>query len=334
MGARSPDFIVPPCLQIAVMVPCYNEAGAIGKVVADFHHALPQATVYVYDNNSNDTSCGEASAAGAIVRSEHHQGKGFVVRRMFADVDADIYLMVDGDDTYEPTAAPAMIQCLVANNLDMVIGARIGSGEGRYRPGHVLGNRLLSGLVRILFADEFTDMLSGYRVFSRRFVKSFPLLSGGFEIETELTIHALELQMPIAEVSTTYRERAAGTVSKLRTFSDGARILWFILELLKQERPMRTFGLIGLALVLVAVMIAYPLLGEFLRTGLVPRFPTAILSVGLVLLGFLSIACGFILDTVTRGRQEAKRMCYLSIPSTSTRLEICRASVEPTTAQP
>jgi len=318
---KPPDAILPAALRIAVLVPCYNEAGAIGKVVADFRRALPQATVFVYDNNSTDGSIAEAKATGAVVRSERRQGKGFVVRRMFADIEADIYVMVDGDDTYEPEAAPGMIRRLIADNLDMVNGERVGNDARAYRCGHVMGNRLLTGLVRLLFADEFRDMLSGYRVFSRRFVKSFPLLSGGFEIETELTVHALELQMPTAEEPAPYRERAAGTASKLRTYSDGIRILWLILKLLKQERPMRTFGWIGLALVLVSLVIAYPLLDEYLRTGLVPRFPTAILTTGLAVSGFLSITCGLILDTVTRGRQEAKRMRYLEIPSVAARLE-------------
>ncbi len=322
IDVKPPNATLPSVFRIAVLVPCYNESSAIGKVVADFHRSLPHAIVYVYDNNSTDGSIAEAEAAGAVVRRERRQGKGFVVRRMFADVEADIYLMVDGDDTYEPEAAPGMIRRLIAENLDMVNGERVGNDAGAYRRGHVLGNRLLTGLVRLLFADEFRDMLSGYRVFSRRFVKSFPLLSGGFEIETELTVHALELQMPTAEEPAPYRERAAGTASKLRTYSDGMRILWLIVKLLKQERPMRTFGLIGLAMVLVSVAVAYPLLDEYLRTGLVPRFPTAILSTGLAVSGFLSITCGLILDTVTRGRQEAKRMRYLEIPSVAARLEL------------
>lgn len=312
---------IPDELTIAVLVPCYNESGAIGKVVGDFRRNLPHATIYVYDNNSTDGSITEARNSGAVTRTELRQGKGFVVRRMFADVDADIYLLVDGDDTYEADAAPRLIGRLVAENLDMVNGMRVTSQAQAYRPGHVIGNRLLTGLVRLLFADEFRDLLSGYRVFSRRFVKSFPILSGGFEIETELTVHALELGMPVAEELTQYRERAAGTQSKLRTYSDGARILWLILKLLKQERPMRTFGLLGIALLLISIALAQPLLNEYLRTGLVPRFPTAILSTGLALTGFLSITCGLILDTVTRGRQEAKRMRYLQIPSIAARLQ-------------
>lgn len=320
------DLTLPSVLRIAVLVPCHNEAGAIGKVVSDFRRVLPQATVYVYDNNSSDGSIAEAAAAGAVVRKERRQGKGYVVRRMFADIEADIYVMVDGDDTYDPGAAPGMILRLIRDNLDMVNGERVGNEAGAYRTGHVLGNRILTGLVRLLFSDEFRDMLSGYRVFSRRFVKSFPILSGGFEIETELTIHALELQMPTAEEPARYRERAAGTTSKLRTYSDGIRILWMIIKLLKQERPMRTFGFAGLALLLLSLALAYPLLDEYLRTGLVPRFPTAILSTGLAVSGFLSLTCGLILDTVTRGRHEAKRMCYLQISSVASQFE----SNEPT----
>lgn len=302
-------------LKLAVLIPCYNEAGAIAKVVRDFRRVLPDAIVYVYDNNSTDGSREVALAAGAEVREESRQGKGFVVRRMFADVEADIYVMIDGDDTYDPEAASDMIDLLIRDNLDMVSGARVEMERGAYRRGHVLGNRLLSGLVRVLFADELRDMLSGYRVFSRRFVKSFPLLSGGFEIETELTVHALELQMPIAEHTVHYRERPLGTHSKLRTYADGTRILLLILQLLKQEKPLRTFGTLGIVFVVVAILVSSPLIDEYLRTGLVPRFPTAILSTGLALTGFLSIACGFILDTVTRGRQEAKRMRYLALPS-------------------
>jgi len=302
-------------LTVAVVIPCYNEAGAIGKVVADFHRALPYATVYVYDNNSTDTSAECARAAGAELRRERRQGKGFVVRRMFADIEADIYVMVDGDDTYDADMAPTLVDLLVNDNLDMVSVERVGHEKGAYRRGHLLGNRLLTGLVRLLFAAGPRDMLSGYRVLSRRFVKSFPVLSGGFEIETELTVHALELQMPIAEEAGPYKERPPGTQSKLRTYSDGLRILLLILKLLKQEKPLRAFGVLGLALVLISIILALPLIDEYLLTGLVPRFPTAILSTGLALTGFLSLTCGFILDTVTRGRQEAKRMRYLELPS-------------------
>ncbi len=316
---RSPRDL-PSALSVAVVIPCYNEAGAIGKVVADFRAALPEAIVYVYDNNSVDTSVSEALAAGAQVRFERRQGKGFVVRRMLADIDADVYVMVDGDDTYDATVARRLVARLIADNLDMVNGARVSDGAGAYRRGHVLGNRLLTGLVRVLFGDEFRDMLSGYRVFSRRFVKSFPQSACGFEIETELTVHALELQMPIAEEPTAYRERPAGTASKLRTYSDGLRILTHILQLLKQERPLATFSVAGAGLLILSVGLAIPIFFEFFETGLVPRFPTAILSTGLGLVAVVSFACGLILDTVTRGRQEAKRMRYLAIPSTLARL--------------
>jgi glycosyltransferase involved in cell wall biosynthesis len=315
---------------MAVVIPCYNEGGAIGKVVGDFRRALPAADIFVYDNNSVDGSAAEARGAGAQVRCERRQGKGFVVRRMLADVDADLYVMVDGDDTYDAAAAPRLVARLIDDNLDMVNAARVNGGAAAYRPGHQFGNRLLTGLVRTLFGSEFGDMLSGYRVFSRRFVKSFPQASGGFEIETELTIHALELQMPTAEVPADYRERAAGTASKLRTFSDGLRILLTIGQLLKQERPLKTFSIVGAVFLLLALVLSAPLLVEYLATGLVPRFPTAILSTGLVMIAFLSFTCGLILDTVTRGRQEAKRMRYLAIPSVLSRL----AEVAPRSGHP
>jgi len=301
-------------LRIAVLIPCYNEAVAIEKVIGDFSRALPMATVYVYDNNSTDDTVQIATAAGAVVRHEPRQGKGFVVRRMFADIDADIYVMVDGDDTYDAGAVSELIALMTAQGLDMVNGARQEIEDAAYRAGHKFGNWLLSIIVRKVFGDEFRDMLSGFRVFSRRFVKSFPVMSGGFEIETELTIHALELEMPTAECITAFKDRPAGSASKLKTFSDGFRILWTIVKLLKQERPVLAFGLSGLILAVVSLVLAYPIFVTFLQTGLVPRFPTAILSTGLMLLAFLSLVCGLILDTVTRGRKEAKRMRYLSEP--------------------
>ncbi len=302
-------------LEIAVIIPCFNEAAAIADVIAGFRQSLPSASIYVYDNNSSDDTAATARAAGAIVRSERRQGKGYVVRRMFADIDADVYVMIDGDDTYDSSVADQLVRTHLRDNLDMVNGARVEREAGAYRPGHKFGNRLLTGLVRKLFGDQFKDMLSGYRVFSRRFVKSFPQSSGGFEIETELTIHALELEMPVTEVEVPFKDRGDGSESKLNTFSDGFRILFTIGKMLQQERPLMTFAGIGFALVLLALVLIYPIFITYIETGLVPRFPTAILSTGLSLLGFLSITAGLILDTVTRGRQEAKRMRYLEIPS-------------------
>ncbi|MEO1595793.1 MAG: glycosyltransferase family 2 protein [Pseudomonadota bacterium] len=299
---------------IAVLVPCYNEAATIGKVVADFRTALPHATIYVYDNNSSDDTREIASAAGAVVRTETRQGKGHVVRRMFADVEADVYVLVDGDDTYDAPAAPKLVDRLVDEGLDMVTGTRAASSQAAYRTGHRFGNRLLTGLVAFSFGSEVSDMLSGYRVLSRRFVKSFPLLSGGFEIETEMTVHALELGMPQAEVTTDYKERPEGSESKLNTYGDGLKILVTIVRMLKEERPLAFFGSMFALLAAVAILLAIPIVITFINTGEVPRFPTAILATGMMLLAFLSLACGLILATVTRGRQELKRLRYLQIP--------------------
>jgi len=304
---------------IAVLVPCYNEARTIGQVVTDIRDALPGASVYVYDNNSMDDTADIARAHGALVRDEPLQGKGNTVRRMFADIEADVYVLIDGDDTYEAASAPRMVRKLIESNLDMVNAARVHSDSAAYRPGHRLGNIVLTGIVRLIFSDRFKDMLSGYRVFSRRFVKSFPTLSKGFEIETELTIHALELRMPVAEVETFYKERPAGSVSKLKTYTDGIRILRMILVLIKEEKPLAFFSTLFVILASVSVMLAIPVIGTFLETGLVPRFPTAILSTGLMLLAFLSLTSGLILDTVTRGRKELKRLHYLSIPAVGSR---------------
>lgn len=298
-----------------MLIPCFNEAVAIGKVVRDFRAALPGAAIYVYDNNSRDGTAEAARSAGAVVRSEPLQGKGNVVRRMFADVEADIYVLVDGDDTYDAAASPAMVKLLVENRLDMVNGARASMVAAAYRPGHRFGNAMLTGIVARIFGNRVSDMLSGYRVFSRRFVKSFPALAAGFETETEFTVHALELKMPIGEVQTAYKERPAGSTSKLSTWRDGFRILRTILVLVKEERPLPFFALIGTALLVLGVGLSIPVVIDYLRTGLVPRLPTALLSTGLVLLSFLSFACGLILDTVTRGRKEAKRMAYLAIPA-------------------
>ena len=300
---------------IAVLIPCYNEETAVPQVVADFRRVLPEAKIYVYDNNSKDRTVAVAKAAGAITRSEPLQGKGNVVRRMFADIEADIYVLVDGDATYHAESAPAMIAALVEGQLDMVNGARKTEIVEAYRPGHRFGNWLLTSMVSWIFGNRFSDMLSGYRVFSRRYVKSFPALAAGFETETELTVHALELRMPIAEITTPYKDRPPGSLSKLSTFRDGFRILWTILVLVKEERPMQFFSLLALALSVVATLLIIPIALHYLHTGLVPRLPTAVLSMGLLILAFLAFTCGLILDTVTRGRREMKRMRYLNIPA-------------------
>jgi glycosyltransferase involved in cell wall biosynthesis len=301
--------------RVAVIIPCYNEAVAIGRTVADFRAALPQADIYVYDNNSSDDTIAVARAAGAIVRTERQQGKGAVVRRMFSDVDADIYVMTDGDATYDAAAAPAMIQRMLTEQMDMVVGARASEVQAAYRPGHRFGNHLLTSCVTYLFGRTFSDILSGYRVFSRRFVKTFPTLSPGFEIETEITVHALELKMPVGEVVTAYAARPEGSTSKLSTYRDGWRILRLIMELFRQERPVQLYGSMAGILSAAAVLLSIPLVVTYLHTGLVPRVPTAILCTGLGLLAVLSSMCGLILDTVTRGRREMKRLAYLAMPA-------------------
>ncbi len=300
-------------LDVAVLVPCYNEERAIAKVVGDFRAALPGATVYVYDNNSSDGTAAAAKTAGAVVRRETHQGKGHVVRRMFNDIEADVYVLVDGNATYDAPSAAPMIDKLVEERLDMVVATRVDQDEGAYRLGHRTGNRLLTGFVAHIFGRAFTDILSGYRVFSRRFVKSFPILSGGFEIETELTVHALELELPVCEVATPYYSRPAGSASKLSTWQDCFRILWTVLKLYRAERPLSLFGSLGLAFAIMAIGLAIPIFITYVQEGLVPRLPTAVLSTGLMLLAFLSLAVGLILDTVTRGRREAKLIAYLAL---------------------
>ena len=303
-------------MKIAVLIPCYNEEKAIGMVVRNFRAALPDAEIYVYDNNSSDRTVAEARGAGAIVRSEPLRGKGNVVRRMFADIEADIYVMTDGDETYHAPSAPIMIQRLVDENLDMVVGCRLQTDvTDAFRAGHHFGNRLLTGAVRKIFGNRFRDMLSGYRVFSRRFVKSFPAISTGFETETELAVHALSLRMPVAEIETPYGVRPVGSTSKLRTYQDGLRILWMIVVLFKEERPLPFFLIIFGLLALLSFFLGLPLVITFMETGLVPRLPTALLATGVMLLAFLSLASGFILDTVTRGRREMKRLIYLALPA-------------------
>jgi glycosyltransferase involved in cell wall biosynthesis len=298
---------------VAVLVPCYNEERAVAKVVADFRAALPDAALYVYDNNSTDGTVAAAEKAGAAVRHEIYQGKGHVVRRMFNDVEADVYVLVDGDATYDAASARAMVTKLVDERLDMVVATRVDRDPAAFRPGHRLGNRLLTGFVAHVFGRSITDMLSGYRVFSRRFVKSFPVLSGGFEIETELTVHALELELPVGEIATPYFSRTSGSVSKLSTWSDGFRILWTVFRLYRAERPLSLFGGMGVALAIVSIGLAIPIFITYVQEGLVPRLPTAVLSTGLMLLAFLCFACGLILDTVTRGRRELKLLAYLAL---------------------
>jgi glycosyltransferase involved in cell wall biosynthesis len=298
--------------RIAVIVPCYNEALTIAAVVQRAKAALPDATVYVYDNNSKDDTASVARAAGAVVATERSQGKGNVVRRMFADIDADIYVMVDGDNTYDLEAAPALIAAMHEQTLDFVNGARIDTQASAYRAGHRFGNRLLSGLVQKIFGHQFSDMLSGYKIFSRRFVKSFPAESQGFEIETELTIHALELRMPCSEMPTAYGVRPEGSSSKLSTYRDGMRILSLIARLVKDERPFQMFGTIALGFALASLWFGIPVVIEFAGTGLVPRLPTAVLATGLMLVGVMGFSIGLVLDTVTKARRETKRLAYLS----------------------
>jgi glycosyltransferase involved in cell wall biosynthesis len=300
-GAQAQDAV-----RVAVLIPCYNEETAIGKTVADFRAALPNAVIYVYDNNSTDRTMQTARAAGAFVRRETHQGKGNVVRRMFADVDADIYVLVDGDATYDAPSAPAMINDLIENHRDMVVAARVDREDAAYRRGHRTGNWLLTSFVASVFGKSFTDILSGYRVFSRRFVKSFPVLSGGFEIETELTVHSLELDLPVGEIRTPYYARPDGSESKLNTWRDGFRILWTIFRLYRSERPLNFFSAIGASLAIAAIGIAIPIFVTYFETGAVPRLPTAVLSTGLMVVAVLSFLAGLILDTVTRGRREIK----------------------------
>lgn len=301
-------------LRIAVLVPCYNEEAAVAAVVAEFRKAVPTAIIYVYDNNSKDRTVEVARKAGAEVRSETHQGKGHVVRRMFADIDADVYVLVDGDATYDAPSAPAMIEKLLAEHLDMVVGLRVDQSVAAYRPGHRAGNWMLTSFLASVFGEAFKDILSGFRVFSRRFVKSFPVLSDGFEIETELSVHALELALPVAEVPTPYYARPEGSFSKLNTWRDGLRILATIVRLYRSEKPLRFFTAIGVFLILVSVGLAIPIVITYVEEGVVPRLPTAVLSTGLMIVAMLAISSGLVLDTVTRGRREMKLLAYLSQP--------------------
>jgi glycosyltransferase involved in cell wall biosynthesis len=300
-------------LRVAVLIPCFNEAVAIGKVVTDFRTSLPDARIYVCDNNSSDDTVAAARTAGAVVRSETLQGKGHVIRRMFADIEADIYVLVDGDDTYDARAAPDMVNLLLENHLDMVSAARTTEEDDAYRRGHRLGNLALTGIVRLIFGKRISDVLSGYRAFSRRFVKSFPALAVGFETETEFSVHALALRMPIGELRTRYRVRPTGSASKLRTYADGWLILQTVVILVKEERPLQFFALAAFVLLVVGLGCGIPVVLEFMRTGTVPRLPTAVLATGFVVLSFLSLVCGLVLDSVARGRKEIKRLAYLGI---------------------
>lgn len=300
--------------RIAVLIPCLNEAVAIRAVIDGFRRSLPEATIFVYDNASTDNTAEVARTSGAVVRVEPLRGKGNVIRRMFADVEADVYVLVDGDDTYDAASAPELVELLVSGSMDMVNAARVSQISEAYRPGHRFGNALLTRLVALAFGNRLSDLLSGYRVFSRRFVKSFPALSTGFETETELSIHALQLRMPIAEVAVAYKDRPKGSLSKLNTYRDGLRILRTIVYLVKEEKPLAFFSVVAAALALLSLGLGVPVILEFGRTGLVPRFPTALLAAALMILSFLSFSCGLILDTVTRGRIETKRLGYLSIP--------------------
>ena len=303
----------PRPVRIAVTIPCYNEAVTIAKVIADFRSALPDATIYVFDNNSTDNTAQVAREAGAVVRTETRQGKGHVVRRMFADIDADIYLMVDGDDTYDASIAPTLIELLKRNHVDMVVGTRADVTKDAGREGHAFGNKLFNKIYGRLFGKQFSDIFSGYRVFTRRFVKSFPAVSSGFEIETEMSVHCSQLGIPTLERPTVYGVRPEDSQSKLRTFRDGFRILGMFAMLAKETRPAAFFGTIGMGLVLLAAVLAVPLLATYAQTGLVPRFPTAILATGLVITATVLAVSGLILDSLARARIEAKRAVFLSL---------------------
>ena len=314
VSALAPKLVTQPEPRLAVLIPCYNEAATVSKVVADFRAALPSAEIYVYDNNSRDETSAKAREAGAVVRSETRQGKGNVVRRMFADIEADVYILVDGDDTYDAAAVPGLIGQLIEEGLDIVSGKRIATGAAAYRRGHVLGNKLLTGLTSLMFKVRLGDMLTGYRIMSRRFVKSFPTAVEGFGIETELTVHAVRMMVPMAEVDTVYKERPEGSVSKLSTYRDGWRILMTIAGLTRRERPLVFYGLLFILFSLFTFAFGLPVVVEYFETGLVPRLPTAVLVASTMVIACLSLVAGLVLDTVTRGRWEQKRLAYLAFP--------------------
>ncbi len=313
---------------VAILIPCYNEAPTIGDVVRRFAEAVPDACIHVYDNNSSDLTALAARAAGALVHRETRQGKGHVVRRMFADVDADIYVMIDGDGTYAPEDAPHLINTLMTERCDMVVGTRRGVTDDAGRRGHAFGNRLFNWLYQHLFGNDFSDIFSGYRVFTRRFVKSFPAVSGGFEIETEMSVHASILKLPVAEIALDYGRRPEGSTSKLSTFRDGARILWMLAMLMKETRPARFFGFLSAIFLAAGIGFMTPVLYEYAVTGLVPRLPTWILAIGMLVLSTIMMVAGLVLDSVARGRAEQKRMHYLSLPALSSRRDE-RQSVAP-----
>ncbi|MDH4439350.1 MAG: glycosyltransferase [Rhizobium sp.] len=300
---------------VAVLLPCYNEAATIGQVVRDFRTALPEARIFVYDNNSTDGTALTAMLAGATVVRERRQGKGHVVRRMFCDIDADIYIMADGDGTYSPADAEELIRTLITERVDMVVGTRRGVHDDAGRNGHAFGNRLFNGLYRLLFGNDFTDILSGYRAFSRRYVKSFPAISGGFEIETEMSVHASRLRLPVTELELDYGRRPIGSQSKLSTFRDGFKILRMFALLMKETRPFAFFACIAGAFLTACILFAVPVVAEYFQTGLVPRMPTWVLSLCLFGLSFISFAGGVILDSVAQGRNELLRLHYLTLPS-------------------
>ena len=302
-------------MRLAVLLPCYQEEATIAETVTAFARARPDAVIYVYDNNSTDRTAERALAAGAIVRRETRQGKGNVIRRMFADIEADVYVMSDGDATYDASRVGELIRLVVEEKFDMVVAARVPLEAGAMRTGHAFGNALFNRIADWLFGSEFTDIFSGYRAFSRRFVKSMPIVTDGFEIETELTVHAIDLRVPVAEIALPFGARPAGSASKLRTTRDGLRILWVLFLLAKEVRPFSFFAFWGALAAIVSLILAYPLLVTFVQTGLVPRLPTAVLATGIALLGFLSLGCGIVLDSVSRGRHETKRLRYLEIPA-------------------
>jgi hypothetical protein len=302
-------------LSVAVLLPCYNEETTIAGVVAGFREALPGARIVVFDNNSTDLTALRARSAGAQVVRVPHQGKGNVVRRMFADIDADIYVMADGDGTYAPEDAPLLINTLMTEHADMAVGTRRGVGDDAGRAGHAFGNRLFNALYHRLFGRDFTDIFSGYRAFTRRYVKSFPAVSAGFEIETEMSVHASMLKLPVVEIALDYGRRPEGSASKLSTYGDGLRILWMFAMLMKETQPIRFFGAISAVCLAASLVLMAPVLAEYFATGLVPRMPTWVLSMALMMMSMLFAIAGLVLDSVARGRAEQKRMVYLAVPS-------------------